>query len=147
MTFGPPASGKAAIGSKVAEALGYRFFHNHLTANPVAALFGWVTPKFGEVLDEVRDLLFERAAQVLDILEWSSLSSGPSTNPRRPKQLIGCLRSSYVRAERFTSSNYWRPWTRGFNRKAVPSGASTSQTRTTRRKQPNDNGCLRRSML
>ncbi len=65
--FGPPASGKAAIGAKVAEALGYRFFHNHLTANPVAALFGWVTPKFGEVVDEVRDLLFERAAQDLDI--------------------------------------------------------------------------------
>lgn len=65
--FGPPASGKAAIGAKVAEALGYRFFHNHLTANPVAALFGWVTPKFGEVLDEVRDLLFERAAQDPDI--------------------------------------------------------------------------------
>lgn len=60
--FGPPASGKAAIGAKVAEALGYRFFHNHLTANPVAALFGWVTPKFGEVVDEVRDLLFSHAA-------------------------------------------------------------------------------------
>ncbi len=39
--FGPPASGKAAIGHQLAEQLGYRFFHNHLTANPVAALFGW----------------------------------------------------------------------------------------------------------
>ncbi|MGB5438683.1 MAG: hypothetical protein WBN90_03410 [Gammaproteobacteria bacterium] len=65
--FGPPASGKAAIGSKAAEALGYRFFHNHHTANPVAALFGWLTPKFTEVLYEVRDLLFERAAQDPDI--------------------------------------------------------------------------------
>lgn len=60
--FGPPASGKAAIGQVLAERLGYRFFHNHLTANPVAALFGWATPKFGEVLDEVRDLLFQRVA-------------------------------------------------------------------------------------
>jgi len=60
--FGPPASGKAAIGHILAERLGYRSFHNHLTANPVAALFGWVTPKFGEVVDEVRTLLFERAA-------------------------------------------------------------------------------------
>ena len=65
--FGPPASGKAAIGSRVAEALGYRFFHNHLTANPVAALFGWLTPRFGKVLDEIRDLLFERAAEDPDI--------------------------------------------------------------------------------
>ncbi len=60
--FGPPASGKAAIGYQLAERLNYRFFHNHLTANPVAALFGWTTPKFGEVVDEVRELLFRKAA-------------------------------------------------------------------------------------
>lgn len=60
--FGPPASGKAAIGHVLAERLGYRFFHNHLTANPVAALFGWVTPQFGKVVDEVREVLFRRAA-------------------------------------------------------------------------------------
>ena len=36
-------------------------FHNRLTANPVAALFGWATPKFGEILDEVQDLLFQRS--------------------------------------------------------------------------------------
>lgn len=65
--FGAPASGKAAIGARVAEALGYRFFHNHLTANPVAALFGWVTPKFGVVVDEVRELLFDHAASDPDI--------------------------------------------------------------------------------
>ena len=60
--FGPPASGKAAIGHVLAGRLGYRFFHNHLTANPVAALFGWVTPKFGLVVEEVRDLLITHAA-------------------------------------------------------------------------------------
>ncbi len=65
--FGPPASGKAAIGHVLAERLGYRFFHNHLTANPVAALFGWVTPRYGEVVDEVRTLLFQRAAADPDI--------------------------------------------------------------------------------
>jgi hypothetical protein len=59
--FGPPASGKAAIGHELAGLLGYRFFHNHLTADPVAALFGWGTPKFGAVLEEVRDVLFRRA--------------------------------------------------------------------------------------
>ena len=65
--FGPPASGKAAIGSQVADLLDYRFFHNHLTANPVAALFGWITPKFGKVLTEVRDLLFTHAANTPEI--------------------------------------------------------------------------------
>ena len=59
--FGPPASGKAAVGHELAGLLGYRFFHNHLTADPVAALFGWGTPKFGTILEEVRDVLFRHA--------------------------------------------------------------------------------------
>jgi len=59
--FGPPASGKAAVGHELAGLLGYRFFHNHLTAEPVAALFGWGTPKFGAVLEAVRDVLFRHA--------------------------------------------------------------------------------------
>jgi hypothetical protein len=60
--FGPPAAGKAAIGHLLAERLGYRFFHNHLTADPAAALFGWTTPQFAEAVDEMRDLLFRKAA-------------------------------------------------------------------------------------
>ena len=60
--FGPPASGKAAIGHELAGQLGYRFFHNHLTADPVAALFGWGTPTFGTLVDELRDILFRHAA-------------------------------------------------------------------------------------
>lgn len=60
--FGPPAAGKAAIGHVLAERLGYRFFHNHLTADPAAALFGWNTSTFAEAVDEVRDLLFRKAA-------------------------------------------------------------------------------------
>lgn len=60
--FGPPASGKSAVGHVLAQRLGYRFFHNHLTADPVAALFGWGTPRFGSVVDRVRDLLFREAA-------------------------------------------------------------------------------------
>ncbi len=60
--FGPPASGKAAIGHLLAARLGWRFFHNHLTADPVAALFGWGGARFGAVVDRVRDLLFREAA-------------------------------------------------------------------------------------
>lgn len=59
--FGPPASGKAAVGQALAAQAGYRFFHNHLTADPVAALFGWGTPAFGAVLEEVRAVLFRHA--------------------------------------------------------------------------------------
>jgi cytidylate kinase len=60
--FGPPASGKATIRHILAQQLGYKFFHNHLTANPVAALFGWATPQFGRVVDRVREMLFREAA-------------------------------------------------------------------------------------
>jgi hypothetical protein len=60
--FGPPASGKAAIGHELAARTGYRFFHNHLTADPVAALFGYGTPRFGPLVDAIRDVLFREAA-------------------------------------------------------------------------------------
>lgn len=59
--FGPPASGKAAVGYELARLTGYRFFHNHLTADPAAALFGWGTERFGRMVDEIRQLLFKEA--------------------------------------------------------------------------------------
>ena len=60
--FGPPAAGKAAIGHELAGLTGYRFFHNHLTADPAAALFGWGGEKFGRTVDAIRDVLFREAA-------------------------------------------------------------------------------------
>jgi len=61
--FGPPAAGKARVGHELAQRAGYRFFHNHLTADPVAALFGYGTPQFGRLTDAVRDLLLAEAAK------------------------------------------------------------------------------------
>jgi cytidylate kinase len=60
--FGPPASGKAAVGYELARLTGYRFFHNHLTADPAAALFGWGGERFGRMVDTLRDVLFREAA-------------------------------------------------------------------------------------
>jgi hypothetical protein len=60
--FGAPASGKAAVGHELARLTGYRFFHNHLTADPAAALFGWGGERFGRMVDVLRDLLFREAA-------------------------------------------------------------------------------------
>ncbi len=59
--IGPPASGKAAVGSALAQLTGFRLFHNHMTAEPAAALFGWGTPLFGEALTEVRLSLLSKA--------------------------------------------------------------------------------------
>jgi len=59
--IGPPASGKAAVGSALAELTGFRLFHNHMTAEPAAALFGWGTALFGEAATEVRLSLLSKA--------------------------------------------------------------------------------------
>lgn len=61
--IGPPASGKAAIGLALSELTGFRFFHNHMTAEPVAALFGWGTPAYAEALTELRLSLLTRAVE------------------------------------------------------------------------------------
>jgi hypothetical protein len=64
--FGPPASGKAAIGSELARLTGFRFFHNHMTAEPVAALFGWGAPLGGEIKAELRLWLLSKAIEFAD---------------------------------------------------------------------------------
>jgi hypothetical protein len=61
--FGPPAAGKAAVGHELAALTGYRLFHNHLTADPAAALFGWGGARFGEMVDAIREVLFTEAAR------------------------------------------------------------------------------------
>ena len=61
--LGPPASGKAAIGTALAELTGYRFLHNHMTADAVAALFDWETDAYSEVAAEVRLLLLKKALE------------------------------------------------------------------------------------
>ncbi len=59
--IGPPASGKAAVGLALSQITGFRFFHNHMTAEPVAALFGWGTEAYGEAAAETRLLLLAKA--------------------------------------------------------------------------------------
>ena len=58
---GPPASGKATVGHALAELTGFRLFHNHLTADPAAALFGWGTPLYLASTAEMRLSLLRRA--------------------------------------------------------------------------------------
>lgn len=62
--FGPPASGKAAIGAALCERTGFRLFHNHMTAEPVAALFGWGTRQFTQRAAELRLLLLSRMLEL-----------------------------------------------------------------------------------
>jgi hypothetical protein len=57
--FGPPAVGKAAVGHALAKLTDFRFFHNHMTAEPVAALFGWGAAPW--LLSQLRLTLFTAA--------------------------------------------------------------------------------------
>ena len=50
-----------ATPSEKAKLTGCRFFHNHMTAEPVAALFGWGTPEYGEAAAEIRLMLLSKA--------------------------------------------------------------------------------------
>ncbi len=59
--IGPPAVGKAAVGYALSQLTGFRFFHNHMTAEPVAALFGWGTARYDEVAAELRLSLLSKA--------------------------------------------------------------------------------------
>ena len=43
---GPPAVGKMTVGRAVCDLTGYRLFHNHVTIEPLLALFGYGTPSF-----------------------------------------------------------------------------------------------------
>jgi hypothetical protein len=59
--IGPPASGKAAVGTELQKLTGFRFCHNHMTAEAAAALFGWDTDLYREAATEVRLLLLSKA--------------------------------------------------------------------------------------
>ena len=61
--FGPPASGKAAIGTALSEVTNFRLFHNHMTADVGASIFGWGTPEYTEAVSEIRLSLLRRAAE------------------------------------------------------------------------------------
>lgn len=60
--YGPPAVGKLTVGRLVAERLGYRLLHNHVTVDAVLSVFDFGTRPFHDVLARFRQDLFETAA-------------------------------------------------------------------------------------
>jgi hypothetical protein len=47
--FGPPASGKMAVGRELAARTRYRLFHNHMTIEPLLGLFHFGHPAFNRL--------------------------------------------------------------------------------------------------
>ena len=60
--FGPPAVGKMTVGRAVADAGGFRLFHNHMTIEPLLEVFDYGTPAFTVLNDEFRIRVLEEAA-------------------------------------------------------------------------------------
>jgi hypothetical protein len=59
--IGAPAVGKATVGKALAEACGFRLFHNHVSLDAVASVFDWGTPPFGRLVGEFRRRVVEEA--------------------------------------------------------------------------------------
>lgn len=61
--FGPPAVGKMTVGRAIADASGFRLFHNHHVLEPLLDVFDYGTPPFNRLLEEFRLRVLEEAAE------------------------------------------------------------------------------------
>ena len=61
--YGPEATGKLTIAKQLAEATGFRLFHNHISIDVARSLFEFETAEFGALNWDVRLLVFEHAAR------------------------------------------------------------------------------------
>jgi hypothetical protein len=82
--YGPHGSGKLTVARELEKLTGYKLFHNHLTVEPVRALFGFGTPEFARIVWEIRTLLLEEAARArIDLIYTMNTARGvdpPETN-------------------------------------------------------------------
>ena len=62
LVFGPPAVGKMTVGRAIADAGGFRLFHNHHVIEPLLEVFEFETPEFQGLMGEFRQRVLEEAA-------------------------------------------------------------------------------------
>jgi broad-specificity NMP kinase len=93
--YGPPAVGKLTVGRVVAERLGFRLLHNHVTVDPVAAVFDFGTRPFFDVLGRLRRDLFSTAAREgVDLVVTFVIAPGEE---RLVDELVAGFDVTYVR--------------------------------------------------
>jgi shikimate kinase len=63
LIYGPEGTGKLTIARALAEATGFRLFHNHVSIDVARSLFEFGTPEFSALTWDVRMLAFEQAAR------------------------------------------------------------------------------------
>ncbi len=60
---GPPAVGKMTIGQLLAERLGYKLFHNHLSIDFALQFYDWGDVEFGKINEGIRQLIFKTVSE------------------------------------------------------------------------------------
>jgi hypothetical protein len=60
--YGPPAVGKLTVSLELAALTGFKVLHNHLTVNPIVAIFPRGSPSYSRLLREFRVRMLEEAA-------------------------------------------------------------------------------------
>jgi hypothetical protein len=60
--FGPPAVGKMTVGRAIADAGGFRLFHNHHVIEPLLDVFDFESAAFQRLMGEFRQRVLEEAA-------------------------------------------------------------------------------------
>lgn len=63
VVIGPPAVGKMTVGRAICAASDFRLFHNHHVIEPLADVFGFGSPAFDALKDELRVRVIEAAAE------------------------------------------------------------------------------------
>jgi hypothetical protein len=61
--YGPPAVGKLTVALELAGLTRFKVFHNHLTVNPLVAIFERNSPPYQRLLREFRVRMLEEAAE------------------------------------------------------------------------------------
>jgi chloramphenicol 3-O-phosphotransferase len=80
--YGPPASGKLTVATRLSELTGLPLFHNHLTVNAVLPVFAFGSPPFVEAVRAMRRGVFEAAAKAGISLIYTNNSAWSGPNPR-----------------------------------------------------------------
>ena len=76
--YGPPAVGKLTVAQELAGLTGFKVFHNHLTVNPLVAIFERNSPPYQRLLRELRVRMLEEAAGAgIDLIAtWANPRGG-----------------------------------------------------------------------
>ncbi|HEX4291893.1 MAG TPA: hypothetical protein VH021_23400 [Trebonia sp.] len=80
--YGPPASGKLTVATRLSELTGLPLFHNHLTVNAVLPVFAFGSQPFTEAVQAMRRAVFGAAARAGVSLIYTNNSAWSGPNPR-----------------------------------------------------------------